>query len=134
VSRLAKRPHADHAAVAATLREAPGEWGPVQAYRSKTSADSAAYWIRTASRLAAYAPAGAFEARVEYVDGEPTVYARYVGTGGLVMDAVPHPTPPVDDDATPGDERPTDWNSRSAQQARHRTTNAPAEMPARSTR
>lgn len=50
----------------------------------------------------------------------------------LAPEAIPRPTPAVEDDTTPDGERPTDWNSRSAQQARH--ANSPAEMPTRSTR
>jgi hypothetical protein len=78
VSRLAKRPAADHGAMADTLRETPGVWRSVHTYRSKFSADGIAHGIRSGLRF--YGPAGSFEARVEYdPDGEPVVVARYVG-------------------------------------------------------
>jgi hypothetical protein len=82
MSRLAIRPRVDHKSVAGRLRETPGVWEIVGTYRSRYSAEGIAHRIRTAGgQLAAYLPAGSFEARVEYVDGDPTVYGRYIGDG-----------------------------------------------------
>ncbi|MBA2951458.1 hypothetical protein [Streptomyces himalayensis] len=71
-----------HAEIAAQLKERPGEWAKVLTFASSETARSMAYSIRYAARLAAYRPAGAFEAVSRKVDGETCVYARYVGEGG----------------------------------------------------
>lgn len=91
MSRLAKRTMADHFTAAATLRQAPGTWLPVHSYRSTISANSVASDIRT-GRFDAYGAAGLFETRVDYVDGEPTVFARYVGDGTeAIRERMPRP-------------------------------------------
>ncbi|MDT3395569.1 hypothetical protein RKE29_02705 [Streptomyces sp. B1866] len=64
------------------LKARPGEWGVVQRTETNSRAASAAQAIRTA-KLAAYAPAGSFEAVARTVTeagvAEHRVYARYVG-------------------------------------------------------
>ncbi|WP_413800117.1 hypothetical protein [Streptomyces iranensis] len=72
-----------HHAIAAALKERPGEWAVVQRSVSAAGAGSTAQAIRTA-KLAAYAPAGSFEAvsrtvKGENGDGEHRIYARFVG-------------------------------------------------------
>jgi hypothetical protein len=71
-----------HARIARELKENPNVWGVVQRPASTTRAASAAQAIRT-GKLAAYAPAGTFEAVARTVDTgdgiEHRVYARYVG-------------------------------------------------------
>ncbi|MFD5709548.1 hypothetical protein ACFWHW_03985 [Streptomyces pharetrae] len=85
MSRLARRPRADHKTVAAEARRQPGTWIVVNDYRSSTAADGIAYDIRsgyshgTRSGPSPYHPAGAFEARTELVEDGVRVYARYVG-------------------------------------------------------
>lgn len=71
-------PVANHADVAAKLRERPGRWAIVSVYSTHVSALSVAYQIRS-GKLAAYRPKGAFEASARTVDGEHRVYARFVG-------------------------------------------------------
>jgi hypothetical protein len=66
-----------HAAIAALLRERPGDWARILTLSANNSAAAMAYAI-TAGKLSAY-PAGAFEAKSRTVDGESRVYARYVG-------------------------------------------------------
>ncbi|MFF4751806.1 hypothetical protein [Streptomyces sp. NPDC001270] len=67
-----------HARAAEQLRAHPGEWAHVTTAKNSASSASLAGAIR-AGRLAAYAPAGSFEAAARTVKGEPRVYARYVG-------------------------------------------------------
>lgn len=72
------RPLVNHIAAADGLREMPGLWLPVGRYASLSSAEDMARQVQS-GRLMAYAPAGSFTARVEYVDGEPTLVACYLG-------------------------------------------------------
>ncbi|MDX3214549.1 hypothetical protein PV318_03185 [Streptomyces sp. ME02-6991-2B] len=67
-----------HARAAEELRARPGEWAPVTTGRNAESAAALAQAVRSA-RLAAYEPAGAFEAAARTVRGQHRVYARYVG-------------------------------------------------------
>lgn len=68
-----------HGAVAAKLRRRPGEWAHIGSYSTTLSATAIAYQIRN-GRLAAYTPAGHYEA-VARTEGN-RVWARYVGDGG----------------------------------------------------
>jgi hypothetical protein len=70
--------HGINTAIAAKLRDRPGEWAHINTYTTPGSAASCAQQINS-GRLAAYAPAGSFEAKSRTVDGERRVYARYVG-------------------------------------------------------
>lgn len=84
MSRRAKRPMADHRAAAQALRDQPGVWLPVGDYRSRISADSLTVTIRYGYPIgngchAPYAPAGAFETRIELIDDFTRVHARYIG-------------------------------------------------------
>ncbi|MER6360074.1 hypothetical protein [Kitasatospora sp. NPDC001527] len=67
-----------HSRIAAALRARPGEWAVVQRATTIARAASAAQAIRSA-KLAAYGPAGLFQAVSRTVDGEHRVYARFVG-------------------------------------------------------
>jgi hypothetical protein len=73
----AVRRRTDHRATASRLREHPGSWEVVGDY-SEVSAAGIASHIRTAF-LAAYQPAGAFEAYAEPGENGFRVNARYVG-------------------------------------------------------
>jgi hypothetical protein len=67
-----------HADAARELRERPEEWAIVGVYAHSGSAGAVALQVRKGS-IAAYEPAGAFEAKARTVNGEARVYARYVG-------------------------------------------------------
>lgn len=71
-------PRGKHAAIAAQLRERPGDWAHILTLPATNSANSMAYAIRNGN-LGAYTPAGAYEAKSRTIDGERRVYARYVG-------------------------------------------------------
>lgn len=71
----------DHGAAAAAMRERPGAWALIRTTQTSQAARSAANLIRN-GRLAAYLPAGSFEAMSRTVNGEFRIYARYVGAGG----------------------------------------------------
>ena len=75
-----RKPRTDHQAAAARLKASPQYEQPVMTSRSRESAQVKASLIRTGT-LAAYQPAGAFQARWERSrDGIGwTVYACYVG-------------------------------------------------------
>lgn len=60
--------------VAADLRERPGEWALIAT--GVEHANTAGQI--NAARIRCFAPAGAFEAQRQLVDGEIRVYARYV--------------------------------------------------------
>ncbi|MEV0445523.1 hypothetical protein AB0I84_08890 [Streptomyces spectabilis] len=64
---------------AAALRDRPGEWAHVDTHPNSNRASNQAHRIRT-GKLAAFRPAGAFEATIRN-DGEDVinVYARYTG-------------------------------------------------------
>lgn len=68
----------DWAAVAALLRRRPKEWAIVRVMADSMRSTQTAHYIKS-GKLAAFRPAGDFEARARCVDGEYRVYARYVG-------------------------------------------------------
>lgn len=75
------RARTDHQAAARQLRAQPGIWGTVGTYRNTGSAHTVATSIRHAyaPRFSAYAPEGAFEARViKLWGGARQVQARCV--------------------------------------------------------
>lgn len=59
-------------------RRHPRVWIEVGVYNSRSSAQAAARSI-TRADLRHYAPAGAFEARVDLATDGTAVYARYIG-------------------------------------------------------
>ncbi|MFH8409575.1 hypothetical protein ACH4FX_33055 [Streptomyces sp. NPDC018019] len=65
-------------AAAEMLKARPGQWARVQKREKRARAATAAYQINR-GLLAAFRPAGSFEAASRTVDGEYLVYARYVG-------------------------------------------------------
>jgi hypothetical protein len=67
----------DHAAIAAELRKAPGKWARVMTGATEPSASH----IKT-GRIAAYRPAGSFEATSRKNGDKSDIYARYVGEDG----------------------------------------------------
>lgn len=85
MSRLAKRPRADHQHSAQALRQQPGVWQAVGEYRSRQSATDVAHKIRTGYPIGAstagtpYQPAGAYETRLELIEDGTRVHARYTG-------------------------------------------------------
>ena len=64
------------ASTAKLLMEHPGQWARIQRHEKSTQAAAAAYKINR-GLLAAFRPAGAFEAASRTVKGEFFVYARY---------------------------------------------------------
>ncbi|WP_030566008.1 hypothetical protein [Streptomyces aureocirculatus] len=70
--------HATHE-TAKVLRDRPTEWAHVDTHPNSNRASNQAHRIRT-GKLAAFRPAGAFEATIRN-DHEETfdVYARYIG-------------------------------------------------------
>lgn len=87
MSRLARRPRANHQQSATDLTANPGEWLVIGDYRSSIGADGIAHCIRTGYPIGAvtahnpYQPVGAFETRTELVEDGIRLYARYVGGG-----------------------------------------------------
>lgn len=83
MSRRAKRPMVDHRATAAALRNLPGVWLPVGDYRNGATADAVARAIQAGRQIGPrsipYTPAGAFEARLEFVEDGTRIHARYIG-------------------------------------------------------
>lgn len=85
MSRRAKTIRIDHQAAATALRDQPGTWQVVGDYRNRISADGLVAAIRFGRTLgsgrghAPYAPAGAFETRIELVEDGTRIHARYVG-------------------------------------------------------
>ncbi|GLW53945.1 hypothetical protein [Kitasatospora phosalacinea] len=77
-----------HGRIASALQNRPGEWAVVQRATSISRASSAAQAIRSA-KLAAYGPAGAFQAVARTVQtgrtAEHRVYARFVGRRSPVV-------------------------------------------------
>jgi hypothetical protein len=74
-----RRPHVRHKPIADRLRASPYTWACVGNYRWRGSAKDAVHNITT-GRLAAYQPAGQFEAEIRFDgEGDPIVYARFVG-------------------------------------------------------
>jgi hypothetical protein len=73
----------DHAAIAKSLRENPGQWAVVRAESTKVWAKAAAGALASnirGGRNGNYLPAGSFEAVAEEKDGMMRVYARYLGS------------------------------------------------------
>lgn len=70
-----------HADTAKKLKAQPRAWARVQQRRTRGDAASAAYQIRNGI-LAAFRPAGSFEAKSKTVADKFFVYARYVGDAG----------------------------------------------------
>lgn len=64
--------------IANMLRTSPGRWARIGERETPGSARSRAHQIRQGV-LAAYRPAGHFEAVARTVDGAYVIYARYVG-------------------------------------------------------
>jgi hypothetical protein len=85
MSRLSKRPRADHKLTAQALRQRPGVWLVVGDYRNSVSAENLARRIRTGYPIGSptastpYEPAGAYESRIEPVEDGTRVHARYIG-------------------------------------------------------
>lgn len=73
------RRNVKHPRIAERCREQAGEWLKVGDYASDQSAYGIAHSVKTGTRIPAYAPAGAFEARIEPTENGARVYARYVG-------------------------------------------------------
>lgn len=76
-----RRPAIRHQPVADALRSTPSEWGHVANYPIRYTALSMAHSIHK-GHLPAYRPTGSFEAEVRPghgADGDPAVWARYVG-------------------------------------------------------
>ncbi|MFI5803377.1 hypothetical protein [Streptomyces sp. NPDC051561] len=63
--------------IANTLMEHPGRWARIQRHDKSTQAATAAYKINH-GLLAAFRPAGRFEAASRTVKGEYLVFARFV--------------------------------------------------------
>ncbi|HVK34056.1 MAG TPA: hypothetical protein VM428_00205 [Microlunatus sp.] len=74
-----KRPHANHELRADDCRRHPGVWIEIGPYSSGYSAKSTARHINHGTLSHHYAPAGAFETRVDLTDTGATLYARYIG-------------------------------------------------------
>lgn len=75
MSRPAPRPRVDHQHAAQQARDLPGQWVLVGTYPSTASAVGAASHVRS-GRIAAYQPAGSFEARTELTDDGTDLHAR----------------------------------------------------------
>ena len=69
--------HGKHHAIADALRSHPGEWALILTSSTTATAGVMASHMRN-GHMAAYTPAGAFEA----TSRGKNVYARYVGEGG----------------------------------------------------
>jgi len=87
MSRLARRPRADHAKSAWAARTEPGTWVTVNDYRSSLTARDVARRIRTgypigdATYGSPYQPAGAFETRLEMTDEGLRLQVRFTAPG-----------------------------------------------------
>ena len=80
MTRPVKRERASHATVAATARTTPGQWVRVGSYASRYSAKNVAFHIRCGGGRAlanAYAPSGAFDARIQDGEFDTEVYAQF---------------------------------------------------------
>jgi hypothetical protein len=74
VERVKPRRIAEWDGVASDLRARPGEWALIAVGVEHTNTAGQI----NAARIRCFAPAGAFEAQRQLVDGEIRVYARYV--------------------------------------------------------
>lgn len=74
-----RSPRRDYTAIAAALRERPGEWAVV----AEIPYIGGANLVTRINRGAGpdWRPAGSFEATCRYVDGTTVVYARFLGAG-----------------------------------------------------
>ncbi|MFI2632578.1 hypothetical protein ACH5A2_19600 [Streptomyces collinus] len=95
MSRLARRPRADHRHTAEEARRRPGAWVTVGEYRNAASASDLAYRIRSGCDIGRvaygtpYEPAGAFESRTSRTEDGTLLEARYTGgTTAVDLDAV----------------------------------------------
>jgi hypothetical protein len=85
VTRLSRRPRADHKHAVAEARRQPGVWLPVTDYRSTHTAEDVARRIRNGYPIGdtrygnPYQPTGAFEARTELVDDGTRLHVRFGG-------------------------------------------------------
>lgn len=77
-TRRSSGPSFDHADAVQKLKAQPSEWAVVQERNKRGDAATAAYQIRKGI-LAAFRPAGSFEAKSRTEDGKFRVYARYIG-------------------------------------------------------
>lgn len=68
-----------HPEVARQCRSNPGEWVFVKMYPSRETAKTYLRYIEKGKTIAAYLPAGSFQAKCEPVDEGYNVFARYVG-------------------------------------------------------
>jgi hypothetical protein len=88
MSRLARRPRADHNHIAEEARRRPGTWVTVGEYRNTTSARDIARRIRAGYPIGnpvygtPYQPVGAFQSRTRHTEDGTLLEARY--TGGTV--------------------------------------------------
>ncbi|MFJ8049866.1 hypothetical protein [Streptomyces luteogriseus] len=87
MSRLARRPRADHRHTAEEARRRPGTWVTVGEYRNTTSAQdlasriSSGYPIGNPVYGTPYWPAGDFESRTSRTEDGTLLEARYTGGG-----------------------------------------------------
>lgn len=70
-----------YAPIAQQLRRSPGRWALIRTCHNMATARCLASALRR-GQMPAFRPLGSFEALHRMVDGEPRVYARFVG-GGL---------------------------------------------------
>lgn len=91
-SRSPFRATPDHAAATADARATRGSWVLASIYPSSASAKSAAQRAKTAERMPAYQPAGAYEAYAAPHDDGHALWIRYV--------AGSEPVPPLPDTMT----------------------------------
>lgn len=75
-----QRTYTDHAKVAAKARKQPGEWTLAKVTTSADTAYHSVHYIRSGTKLAAYRPAGSFDAKSEKVDGSFRIFVRFVGS------------------------------------------------------
>ncbi|WP_411143078.1 hypothetical protein [Streptomyces sp. x-80] len=71
-----------HSETATLLRANPGQWAQIQQRTKRSDAATAAYQVRNGI-LAAFRPAGAYEAKSLTNDGKFLVFARYVGMASM---------------------------------------------------
>lgn len=86
---VAPKRRVNHRESALCLREQPGVWRLLGTYRARYSAQGIAREIRCGGL--SYAPAGAFEARIEPVGDDTGVYARCISPDPVraLHDALP---------------------------------------------
>ncbi|MFE6408203.1 hypothetical protein ACFVOR_14855 [Streptomyces sp. NPDC057837] len=94
MSRLARRPRADHQHTADEARRRPGTWVTVGEYRNAESVRTLAHRIRsgypigTPSYGTPYRPAGAFASRISHTENGTLLEVCYTGgTASVDFDA-----------------------------------------------